>query len=378
LTLYPTNALADDAALSLTNAYLDLEDFLSVIELCQLSQRRYPNSDFLSSFQYVEALGLFSLRKYNDAIQAATVVAQSESEDRDFARYILGQVYHAEGKPAQAIEWYTRVKEVYPDANESIAYFEEKRVSLPEVTIKRPDEAIRCPLEYRNIETAAIQVYRVDLMKLYLREKDLSRITEVHLAGIEPAVSQTVTLGDGKDYAEKTRELDLPLKEEGAYLIICRGDDKFASGLLLITPIAIEVQEDVVSGRVRVNVKNTATGTYLSKAHVKAIGSAEQRLISGETDLRGVFIADGVRGKPTVIVRDETSRYAFYRGEQPLVVAEAQAAEQAQRKAIEADKKMDYRMNLNLRNEAIQSSNIEQFEQMRRQAEKGVQVQRAY
>ena len=68
-------------------------------------------------------------------------------------------------------------------------------------------------------------------MKLYLREKDLSRATQVRLAGIEPEVSQTVRLGGGKDYIVKTREIPLPLKEEGTYHVICRGDNLFTSGL---------------------------------------------------------------------------------------------------------------------------------------------------
>ena len=54
------------------------------------------------------------------------------------ARYIIGQVYHAQGKPEVAIEWYGKVKDQYPDAQESITYFEEKRIFLDEVNIFRP------------------------------------------------------------------------------------------------------------------------------------------------------------------------------------------------------------------------------------------------
>ena len=327
LTLYPTSPLADDAAFSLANALLDLEDFQTVVRLCQLNQERYPDSDFLTSFQYVEALGLFSMLQYDKAIRAATFVASSQSEDRDFARYILGQIYHAQGKPAEAISWYNRVKENYPDAKESIAYFEEKRIALPEVTVKRPKTDVVLTLKYRNIKEAAIQVYSVDLMKLYLREKDLRSITQVRLAGIEPAVSQTVSLGDGKDYIDKTREISLPLTDEGAYLVICRGDNLFTSGLILVTPLEIEVQEDTVSGRVRVNVRDAVVGNYLPKVHVKAVASADGRFRSGETDLRGVFVADGMRGKSTIIARDQINRYAFYRGTKWLGAPETESEE---------------------------------------------------
>jgi hypothetical protein len=213
-------------------------------------------------------------------------------------------------------------------------------------------------------------------MRLYLREKDLNRVTQARLAGIEPAVSQTVSLGDGKDYVDKSRQIRLPLTDEGAYLVICRGDSLFKSCLILITPLEIEVQEDRFSGRVRVNVRNTVTGSYQSKVHIKAIGSADKHVISGAADLRGVFIADGVRGKATIIAQDAGNRYAFYRGTQSLVTP-AKVVEQKQLQPLSERKATDYRTHLNRRNQAIQSSNVEAFDKMRRGTGSGVQVQKA-
>ena len=88
-------------------------------------------------------------------------------------------------------------------------------------------------------------------MKLYLREKNLSKITQINLSGITPTLEKTLTLGLGKDYEDKDNTINLPLRDEGAYLVVCRGDDLFASGLVLITPLTLEVQEDTASGRVR-------------------------------------------------------------------------------------------------------------------------------
>ncbi|MFQ6039969.1 MAG: MG2 domain-containing protein [Candidatus Poribacteria bacterium] len=382
LTLYPEDALADDATFSMANLFLDLEDFPTAVSLCQAGIKRYPKSDYLNSFQYVEALGLFSQRKYDQAVKAARAVADGESEDKELARYIIGQIYHAQGKPELAIEWYGKVKDRYPDARESISYFERKRISLPEVNIFRPDELIgdssangvEISLRYRNIKEATLQVYRVDLMKLYLREKDLGKIAQVQLAGIEPKVSEKITLGDGRDYIDKERKVKLDIKDEGAYLVICRGDDLFASGLVLITPIDIEVQEDVGSGRLRVNVRDAKTGNFIEGVHVKAIGSADKQFKSGETDLRGIFIADDIRGVPTVIARDERDRYAFYRGNRwlgELEVGKASAPAKKQRR------KADYRKNIELMNQAIQQRGFAEFDRLRRGGQRGVQVQEA-
>ncbi len=376
LTLYPGDPLADDACFSMANVFLDLEDFSTVVKLCRAAQKRYPKSEYLTSFQYVEALGFFSQREYGEAVEAAKVVANGKSKDRDLARYILGQIYHAQGKPETAIDWYKKVEKTYPDAQESISYFQEKRVSLDEVKVVRPDEDVKITIKYRNIKEASLQIYNVDLMKLYLREKDLSNIRSVHLAGIEPKVSETIALGDGKDYVDKEREVTLTLEEEGAYLIICRGDDLFTSGLVLITPLNIEVQEDAVSGRVRVNVRDMVEETYREGVHVKAVGSSEKVFRSGETDLRGLFIADDVRGKATIIARDGKTRYAFYRGEKWLGAPET-ARKAPQRRQVEKFK-ANYRANTELMNQAIQMDNVMLFDQMRRGVQKGVQVQQAY
>jgi hypothetical protein len=40
--------------------------------------------------------------------------------------------------------------------------------------------------------------------------------------------------------------------------------------------------------------------------------------LSGETDLRGVYVAEGVKGQATAVARQDTARYAFYRGQTPL------------------------------------------------------------
>ncbi|MBS3764776.1 MAG: hypothetical protein KGZ25_15860, partial [Planctomycetes bacterium] len=230
ISLYPQNPLADDAAFSISNALLDLKQYETVVELSERFSERYEDSELASGFQYMNALGHFWQHKYKKALAGAKVVARGKSKDRDFARYIVGQIYHALGNASDAIEWYRKVAGQYPDAKQAIEYFERKNVSIDEVNIFRPGEDVRLKLDYRNVKEAFCQVYRVDLMKLYLREKNLANITRINLAGIEPLVEKTIELGDGKDYADRERELDLAIKEEGAYLMICRGDNLFTSG----------------------------------------------------------------------------------------------------------------------------------------------------
>ncbi|MBD3181659.1 tetratricopeptide repeat protein [Candidatus Poribacteria bacterium] len=375
LTLYSTDPLADDATFSMANVLLDLEDHQQVVKLCKGAQYLYPESDYLASFQYVEALGFFSQRKYDEAVEAAKVVADGKSDDRDLARYILGQIYHSRGKPEMAIDWYEKVKTIYPDAGESINYFRKKQVSVDEVKVFQPTEEASVKIKYRNIQETSLQVYKVDLMKLYLREKDLSKIRSIQLAGIEPEFSKTIKLGDGKDYVDKEHIVPLEIKDEGAYLVICRGDELFTSGLVLLTPLKMEVQEDAVSGRIRVNVRDVVDDLYKEDIHVKVVGSEDQIFKSGETDLRGIFTADDIRGKATVIARSGKDQYAFYRGEQWLGKQVTHEGVVQQERMPERQQQADYRSNIGIMNQAIQGKNFRGFDEMRRGGKKGVQVQ---
>jgi hypothetical protein len=181
-------------------------------------------------------------------------------------------------------------------------------------------------------------------------------------------------LGDGRDYVDKETTAKLPLKDEAAYLVICRGDDLFTSAVVLITPLKIEVQEDTVSGRLRANVLDSVQNQYVPEVHVKAIGSADTSFKSGQTDLRGIFVADGLRGKATVIARVGESRYAFYRGQSWLG---APAERPAKAEAAAAAAPADYLLNVKGANERIQQRNQQSFEKFRRQSAAGVEVQQA-
>ncbi len=376
VTLYPEHPLADDAAFSMCNVLLDLKAFDTVVKLSETFKKRYEKTEFVTSFQYMTALGHFWRRAYEPALAAAKVVADGESKDRDFARYILGQIYHAEGKPGDAIAWYKRVEQIYADAKQAISYFEEKRIGVDEVTNVQPGKPVELKIKYRNIKEANVQVYKVDLMKLYLREKNLSRITAVNLAGISPQLVLTEQLGDGKDYIEKEKTVKLDIKDEAAYLVICRGDDLFASGLVLITPLEIEVQEDATAGQIRANVIDKVTSIRPAEVHVKAIGSADTKFKSGETDLRGLFIGDGLRGNATIIARAGDNRYAFYRGKTWLG-APAAAPNAPPSQPGKPSQQLDYQQNLRGQQYELQRSNYESWDKSRRIQNRGVEIYKA-
>ncbi len=224
------------------------------------------------------------------------------------------RIFHSLGKPAEALAAYERVQDKFPDAREAIDFFVHRRLSLPEVVTLRPDQASQVTLTYRNIPRIDLKVYRVDLLKFGLLQRNLAKIAAINLVGIRPFHELSLELGNGKDYRDREKTLSLPLKNEGDYLLVCRGGDDYASGLVLVSPLELAVQEEAASGRVRVTARNVVADRYAGKVLVKVIGSENTDFISGQTDLRGLFKADAIRGTTTVIARADTSRYAFFRG----------------------------------------------------------------
>ncbi|HVJ80316.1 MAG TPA: hypothetical protein VNC50_04525, partial [Planctomycetia bacterium] len=397
LTEYPDDPAADQAAFAQATALLDVKGYKQAIERCEQFARRYAKSDLLDNYWYIAGYCHYALGDADAAIEMCRKVAEAkrpekatgrmiESPNKNQAIYILGQVYHSLGKAADAIKEYRRVAELYLDAKQAIEYFTRKAVALPEVASVKPGDPAAVELKFRNVASADVKAYRIDLLKFGLLRRDLANITAINLAGIRPYYETALKLGDGKDYRDRTQSLSLPLKEEGAYLVVCRADDLYATGLVLVTPLTLEVQEESESGRVRATVKNTVVGRYLPEVQVRVIGSSNSEFTAGTTDLRGVFVADGINGRSTIIAKLD-GKYAFHRGKEWLgsqpqsggqsegAPARAPAAgAPAMRKADDSGLLDNVRQG-NRMNQQIQNENLDNFY---KNPKKGIDAKSAY
>jgi hypothetical protein len=393
LSQAPSSPMADEASLALVGAFLELEDYKEVVKLAGRFAKLYPKSSFLDSFQYSEALANFHLGQYDRAVDVAEAIAKATYKDaagadqpspnKWQALYILGQIFDARGVPSKALDYYRQVADRFTDASSAIQFYTRKDLKVPEISVVRPaikpavagapaqapqdqlgargglravavfpqgagpgnaaqESGARAKpgirLEYRNIARADVTVYPVDLMQLYLTRRNLNAIAGIDLAGITPLVERSITLGSGTDYDDRIKEIDLPLTKEGAYLVMIRGDNLYASGIVLVSPLELEVLEEPPSGRVRISVRDARTHNLVPRVQVKVIGSNNPEFLSGETDLRGVYVAEGVQGQVTAVVRKASSEYAFYRGTgfvgQPPVPAAPASAGQAGQAAL--------------------------------------------
>jgi len=384
LAFYPGDPRAADAALNLVSAHLELEDYERVSALSSQMAAVFEDPAYRDAFEYSRAVAQWYLgqdagaQELLERISEATYVDEAgvlrPSRNRDLALYILGQIFHARREYGPASVYYERVRDQFTDARQVLEEFREKRIELPEVTTTPIGAATTLELSHANVGAVEVLAYEVDLMTLYLREKNLSAVTQVNLAGISPTVRVERELPDGEGPEDLKTELQLALEEPGAYLVICRGADLFASGLVLVTDIELGVREDATSGRLRVTATDRGDGRFLSDLDVRVVGSQSGRVLRGQTDRRGLYIADGLGGVATVIARGDTGEYAFYRGRESLGAPPQQEAGRALQDLQSGPTVGEYFKNVRDLNDLNIQSRNEQLEKAIQQARKGVQV----
>jgi uncharacterized protein YfaS (alpha-2-macroglobulin family)/TolA-binding protein len=372
LSFYPQNPLADEASFSLANTYLDLLQYQEVVALCDRLMKRFSQSSYVDDFLYIQGFSQFYLRHYEQAQQILERLFNEEfplnakergrSENRYLARYIIGQISHARGKAKEAIEHYQQIQDRFPDAKEAIEFFQRKELNVEEVLSFPLGQPVRLKISHRNLRQIDVKIYKVDLMKLYLLHKNLDQISKIHLAGVEPFFSQT--LNSEGEYQEKDSFVSPPLSEAGAYLVMLKGEELDASSMLLLSNLRVEVQEDLQSGLVRVNVLQN--NHFQDQVHIKVIGSHNQDFLSGESDLRGLFLANNIQGTATVIAKKE-NHYGFYRGVQALQKRSSKAKKLPESQKLDEYIQRDNKMN--------RSRSSEQMRQLFKSQQKGVQIE---
>jgi tetratricopeptide (TPR) repeat protein len=394
LTEYPTDPAADQASFALANALLELKDYKGAIAACSRYAERFRESELVDSFWYVIGFGHFALGQHEQALEMCKKVAEAKRLDKRSGReeesrnkwravYIRGQVYHSLGRALEAIREYERVADKYADAKEAIDYFRRKAIELPEVLTVKPNQPAEVELKFRNIARCDVKVYKIDLMTFTLLERNLQGVTRINLAGIRPHHEAAIELGNGEDFHDRSQKLKLPLKEEGAYLVVARGADLHTSGLVLVSPLAVEIQEDAGAGRVRATVRDALKEGYVPSVHVKVIGTRNDDFVSGDSDLRGVFVADGIKGAATVVAQATGNRYAFYRGRTELGPPPVPAAQQgakapAQQQPAREGQQVELLEDLMQQNRAIQQDRQGVLQRLYEKRAKGVEVKGAF
>lgn len=335
----------DEVVFTLGNAYLEQEAYETAEAWSRLSFERFKESRFHHSFEYMVAYALFAVKKYDEALaMCGTIIAANNpgpSEYAPQARHMMGQIFHAMGQVDKALASYREVKASFPDAARAIEYLEKQALSLPEVTSVALKEKHEVELESRGVAEVTMKAYKVDLMMLYLKQRNLNDVTKVNLAGVKPVWEKTVKLENGSHFKKVETKIAVDVKGPGAFLIIARAGDISASGMLISSDLTLDVQVDLTGNVVRTNAISRVDGKFEENAKVSGIGSRDSGFFHARTDLRGVAELEGLHGFPTVIV-EKDGHYGFFRGRTDLGMAEAAAQqEQYQEKLQRLGKQLD-------------------------------------
>ncbi|MCK6445743.1 MAG: MG2 domain-containing protein [Planctomycetes bacterium] len=379
LAVYPLDPLAPEAGLNLVTAHLGIDDYASASKLGAEFAEAFGEPRFADAFGYSRAVAEWYLGRDDEALKALERIASAEytaadgtkspSPNRDLALYILGQIHHARQEFGEAAGYYERVQTLFADAREALEGFRERKLALEELTTARPGERVEVEVAHRNVGEAELLVYPVDLMTLYLRERNLSGVTQVNLSGVAPKLQRKVKLSTDDAMRPAKTKVALELKDPGAYLVMCRGGDLHASGLVLLTQIELAVKEDAATGHVRIQVSDQKTHEFLRGVDVRVIGAQNPNFLSGRTDPRGIFVTDGVLGNATVIARTDERHYAFHRGTIAHVVAQA-----GKRIQTQGQVDGDYFQNVRGLNEMSQQQRAAEFGEELRRERQGVQI----
>ena len=383
LLRHPEDADADEVLFTLASVALEAEQLEEGIALLGRARKAWAKSPWLDDFLYLEGYARFLRGESKEALELLARVANEkfpnergrllESESRWLAIFLRGQIHHASGRPDLALAEYRKVEKRFADAREAADYFRTKRLAVQEVSIVAPKGKAKLSIKHRNLPNVALTVYKVDLMRLYLMRKSLTDMGSVQLFGIAPVHEQTLELGKFAAYRDHETEVELPLEAGGAYLVLARNGELKSSGLLLKSDVRIEAQELAGQGRLRVNVKRD--GVFVPKAVVKVVGDRDGKIRTGRTDLRGIYVADGIQGKATVLAKAGDS-YAFYRGKVHFGGVPQQQRRGKKSKLQEMRKQLDLLKDNELRNFRNQNKQTERLQQLFKNRQRGVEIRR--
>jgi hypothetical protein len=321
LARFPTHPEAPAAVFSVASALLERNQSERSLAWGQVGIDRHRDSDLGPAIAYLKAYAHFKLGQYGASLELCQQVVEhsDQEESRDMATYIMAQIHHARGEFDQALEMYRKVQDRFQDAAETIQELTEEHFEIQEVVEAPSGASASLPMKLRNIPQVDLRIYRVDLMKLYLLKGSLDELSNVNLAGIRPIASRALKFDTRHLTGLRAENVRLELPGKGAYLVLVRAGSTSTHALVLAGGLACDVSEDAGEGRVRVTVRDER-GKPVVGARVQLKGSEGDRFLAGETDLRGIFLADGLQGTVTAIA-SHRGAYALYRGTEQLKLA---------------------------------------------------------
>ena len=282
------------------------------------------------------------------------------------------------------MSWYEKVRELYPDADRRSNTSRRRRSHQGGHHSASPAKRSRSTIDYRNIREAALQVYKVDLHEaLPAREEPRQHHRGRPRRHRSRRRGRSVPLGDGTDFADKTQGREAAIKEEGAFLVICRGDNLFTSGLVLITPLKLEIQETPPAASASTSATPPPAEGYVPEVLVKVVGIQQRRVHERpHRPARRFSRPTASTAPPPSWPAPEASKFAFYRGTTPLGspgpgAGRGPAAGQPARRPRARSSSNNPTTSTTSTTSTCSARELVQWDKLRRGNNKGVEVQQA-
>src|SRR5439155_14753147 len=109
------------------------------------------------------------------------------------------------------------VENSFEDARDALAFFTAKEVHVDEV-IAAPPGKVEAKVRWRNLAKLKLKLYPVDLLLLFMKEKDLRQVSQVDLTGVAPRKELETALS-GAPYQWNETAVALPVEAKCAYLV---------------------------------------------------------------------------------------------------------------------------------------------------------------
>lgn len=316
LSIYPEAKNCDEVSYSLANTCAEMPDYEKAGKFARLCSARYPNSRYLDGFDYISALSLYGDKKFEDAVKACDKIfnynyteemVKDKTALNDTVNLLTAQIYHAMGQIDKALEKYKLVKDKYSDAGLTVKFLEGQAFTLPEITESPLKDPAEMEIEYSGVSEVNIKVYKIDLLMLFMKYKNIDSLESIEISGIKPILTKTAELANPDSHKKEKQKIALDIKEKGAYYVTAKAGDFFSSGIFLRTNIAMAAQEDPNSGMMRVNVYNLETGKVEDNVNVTFISPDMTDYKMTKTDPRGIAEMHNLTGLVTTIAEKDSS-----------------------------------------------------------------------
>jgi len=187
--------------------------------------------------------GLAYLAKKNDKYSEASywnkriLAISCKSDSARNAMGDLAELAEWHGRCKEALSWYYRILKIHPDdegAKSSIAKIEDQYLAL-----RLQDNRIRqgvkpeLTLFSRNISRVSLLAYKVELAGLFRSFRINGKTLEMKLPE-SPCARWAIDIPDKGDHQRLTTPFEVPLEENGAYILEARTD-----GIIRRTPVII-------------------------------------------------------------------------------------------------------------------------------------------